>query len=365
MNQSQQAQLDALRDAQRFLDSEPTALASVNRTLTRKALDDVITELETQGTLQVQSTTDALNGTTRKDELRVELREHHMQLLVEIARTKLAHSPLISRFRVPRVRASDTSLITAALAIVNAAELTPATFAGDLGPDFAAQLRTRIDDFRDAVINRNHSQVSAKQATRSVKDALVTARGIVRILDCIVRRETKDSPALRVGWQAAKHVKAKGGVPQGTVREVPAMSLAPVVTVDPVVPTSPTTPAVVVRTALLDALVRWVRFHPLSPLPKPRNHIVRELRYGVPQLECGKPVIRDCLHAERSLRGVSHGRALTNRTDQHRENAGGDKPLRVVMRQLRAVSAEIIAVLERKLVEQPARGRAHNSAAIF
>jgi uncharacterized coiled-coil protein SlyX len=119
MHQSQQAQLDALRDAQRFLDSEPTALASVNRTMTRKALDDIITELETQGTLQVQSATDALNGTTRKDELRVELREHHMQLLAEIARTKLAHSPLISRFRVPRVRASDTSLITAALAIVN------------------------------------------------------------------------------------------------------------------------------------------------------------------------------------------------------------------------------------------------------
>ncbi len=128
-------------------------------------------------------------------------------------------------------------LITAALAIVNAAELTPATFAGDLGPDFAAQLRMRIDEFREAVISRNHSQVSAKQATRSVKDALVTARGIVRILDCIVRRETKDSPALRVGWQAAKHVKAKGGVPQETVREVPAIP------VDPVVPTSWATPA--------------------------------------------------------------------------------------------------------------------------
>jgi hypothetical protein len=311
MHQSQQAQLDALRDAQRFLDSEPTALASVNRTMTRKALDDIITELETQGTLQVQSATDALNGTTRKDELRVELREHHMQLLAEIARTKLAHSPLISRFRVPRVRASDTSLITAALAIVNAAELTPATFAGDLGPDFAAQLRMRIDEFREAVISRNHSQVNAKQATRSVKDALVTARGIVRILDCIVRRETKDSPALRVGWQAAKHVKAKGGVPQGTVREVPAMSLAPVVTVvtvDPVVPTSPTTPAVVVRIALLDALVRWVRLHPPSPFAKPRNHIVRELRDGVPQLESGKPVMRDSLHAERCAEDVAADR---------------------------------------------------------
>jgi hypothetical protein len=58
----------------------------------------------------------------------------------------------------------------------------------------------------------------------------------VRILNRIVLRETKDSPALRVGWQAAKHVKAKGGVPQGTVREVPAAS------VGLSAPTSPATP---------------------------------------------------------------------------------------------------------------------------
>jgi orotate phosphoribosyltransferase-like protein len=240
MDQSQQARLDALRDAQRFLDGEATALAAANQSASRKALDDSIKEIETRGALQVQTVTDAVNGTKKKDELRAELRDHHMQLLAEIARTKLAHSPLISRFRVPHRRASDTALITAANAMVNAAEVASATFTADLGADFAAQMRARIEEFRDAVISRNYSQVLAKQTTQAVDDALVTARGIVRILNRIVLRETKDSPALRVGWQAAKHVKAKGGVPQGTVREVPVVPIVPVV---PVVPTAPAAPA--------------------------------------------------------------------------------------------------------------------------
>jgi hypothetical protein len=120
--------------------------------------------------------------------------------------------------------------------MVNAAEVASAAFSADLGPDFAAQMRTRVEEFRDAVISRNYSQMLAKQTTQAVDDALVTARGIVRILNRIVLRETKDSPALRVGWQAAKHVKAKGGVPQGTVREVPAAS------VGLSAPTSPATP---------------------------------------------------------------------------------------------------------------------------
>jgi hypothetical protein len=227
MELSQQAQLDALRDAQRFLDTETTALAAVNATSSRKALDDIVKEIEARGALQVRAATDARNGTKKKDELRGELREHQMQLLAEIARTKLAHSPLISRFRVPRKRANDTTLISSATAMINAAELVAENFIDDLGPDFVAQHRAHIADFRDAVISRNHWQVLATQTTQAVDDALVTARGIMRILNRMVMRETKGSPALWVGWRAAKHVKAKGGVPQGTVREVPTAPAAP------------------------------------------------------------------------------------------------------------------------------------------
>jgi orotate phosphoribosyltransferase-like protein len=227
MEQGQQAQLDALRDAQRFLDTESTALSAVNHTSSRQALDDIIKEIEARGALQMQAATDALNGTKRKDELRDDLREHQMSLVAEIARAKLAHSPLISRFRVPRKRVNDSTIISAATAMVNAAEAVAENFTPDLGRDFATELRGRIDGFRDAVISRNHSQVLAKQTTQAVDDALGTARGIMRILNRMVLRETKGSPALWVGWRAAKHVKAKGGVPQGTFREVPVDAPAP------------------------------------------------------------------------------------------------------------------------------------------
>jgi vacuolar-type H+-ATPase subunit H len=243
MNQRQQAQLDALRDTQRFLHGEASGLAMTNQSSSRHALDDIIEEIETRGALQGQSTTDALNGTKRKNQLRVELRDHYLRLFAEIARTKVARSQLDSDFQVPEARVSDTALLTAATAIADAAEQSPERFAAELGPDFAVQLRTRIEELRDAVINRNHSQVTRKQTTQAVKDALLTARGIVRILDCMVLRETTDSPALQTGWQAAKHVKAKGGVPQGTHRGVPlapAVSLVPLVSVTP---TSPVPPA--------------------------------------------------------------------------------------------------------------------------
>jgi hypothetical protein len=227
MELGQQAQLDALRDAQRFLDTETTALGTVNTTSSRKALDDIVKEIEARGALQVEAVTDARNGTKKKDELRDELREHHMQLLAEIAKTRLSHSPLISRFRVPRKRANDSTLISAATAMINAAESVSENFKSDLGNDFVAQYRAYIADFRDAVITRNHSQVLATQSTQAVDDALGTAKGIMRILNRMVMRETKGSPALWVGWRAAKHVKAKGGVPQGTVREVPAVPSVP------------------------------------------------------------------------------------------------------------------------------------------
>jgi hypothetical protein len=227
MEQGQQAQLDALRDAQRFLDTETTALAAVNTTSSRRALDDIVKELEACGALQVRAATDALNGTKKKDELREELREHQMQLLAEIARTKLSHSPLISRFRVPRKRVNDSTIISSATAMIDAAETVSENFTDDLGPDFVAVYRAHIADFRDTLITRNHSQVLARQTTQAVDDGLVTARGILRILNRMVMREAKGSPALWVGWRAAMHVKVKGGVPQGTVREVPVVSISP------------------------------------------------------------------------------------------------------------------------------------------
>jgi hypothetical protein len=242
MNQRQQAQLDALRDTQRFLQGEASALATTNASSSRHAFDAIIEEIETQGALQVQSATDALNGTKRKNQLRVELRDFYLRLFAEIARRKVARSPLDFDFHVPDADVSDTALLTAATAIADAAELTPERFAAELGPDFAVQLRTLIEELREAVITRNQSQVATKQSTQAVRDALVTARGIVRILDCMVLRDTNDSPALQTGWQAAKHVKAKGGVPQGTHRGAPSVPAGPAVSLDPVVSVAPTAP---------------------------------------------------------------------------------------------------------------------------
>lgn len=215
----ERSRLAALRRMQWFLDENSTALGDVNQSLSRQALDDVVADLQSRDAAQDSAATQAKSLTKLKHERRTDLRRHHMRPIAAIARSTLAHTPLIAKLRVPVNMASDSSLITAGHGMADAAEQYPEAFAGERLPvDFIDQLRAAADAVREAQVRRDLFQVEVTQATRGVADALSRASNVVKVLDALVVKQLKGKPDLLAGWRRAKRVRAKPGRKQRAKR---------------------------------------------------------------------------------------------------------------------------------------------------
>lgn len=216
----ERSRLTALRRTQSFLNQQTTALGDVNRSLSREALDDVVAELESRDAAQGSAAIQAESLTKLKHERRNDLRRHHMRPIAVIARSTLAHTPLITKLRVPVNMASDSSLIAAGHGMADAAERYREAFAREQLPaDFIDQLRAAADAVREAAVRRDQFQVEATQATQGVADALWRASNVVKVLDALVVKQLKGRADLLAGWRRAKRVRAKPGVKLGTKRK--------------------------------------------------------------------------------------------------------------------------------------------------
>jgi hypothetical protein len=217
MKVSQQSRLDALHRVQAFLNENAIALANVNKSTSRTALDDVLTELEARASTQGAADLRAASATQLKQELRDDLRLHHMQPIAAIARATLAHTPYISKLRLPAKNVNDSTLVQAGNTMVEvAAQYSDVFISEQLPADFIAQLRLSVEAVRNAAVARDGFQVAVTQATRGVDDAMVRASNVIKVLNSLVVKQLKGQGDLLAGWRRAKHAKAKPGVPQGS-----------------------------------------------------------------------------------------------------------------------------------------------------
>jgi len=229
MKAGQKARQDALNRVQWFLGEHSAAVGVVNQSKTRLALDDLVKELAARAADQHAAEVAATSRTDRKDELREELRLHHMQPISEIARAKLAGTPDITKLRLPARRTDDAALVAAGDAMAQIAVQYRQVFLDEQLPqDFVEQLQAATDAVRNAVIQRDGARNQVRVATAAMEHRLTVGLSLVRILNGLVVKQLRAKPELHEGWKQAKHPKAKPGVPRGTTRaEEPATTPVP------------------------------------------------------------------------------------------------------------------------------------------
>lgn len=242
MHKVQQGRLDALHRIRSFMDANADAVGTVNQSSSRAALDDVLTRLEARASAQYGATVQATGGTQQKNELREDLRRHHMQPIAAIASATLAHTPFIAKLRLPNRKVNDSTLVAAGNAMADvAAQYANVFIEEQLPADFIEQLRASVEAVRQAAVARDAFQRNVTEATQAVDDELVRAKSVVKVLDSLVTRQIRDRTDLLAGWRRAKHAKAKGGVPQGTTTAAPVTPTEPAVPVTPAVSATPAT----------------------------------------------------------------------------------------------------------------------------
>jgi hypothetical protein len=216
----EQSRLTALHRAQSFLADHATVLGAVSQSPSRKALDAVVTELERRAAAQGAARAQAASLTQHKRELRDELRKYHMRPIAVIARSRLAHTPLIAKLRVPVNMVSDSALIAAGNAMADVAgQYHAALIREQLPANFIAQLRAAVAAVRQVAVRRDQFQLQGTQATQGVADALWRASNVMKVLDALVVKQLKGKADLLAGWRRAKRVRAKPGVKRGARRK--------------------------------------------------------------------------------------------------------------------------------------------------
>lgn len=219
MEVKQQGMLESLLSVQWFLDNHPEVLGPVSGASTRTALDDVVRDLEGNGTAQHGAHRRAKSATPFRKELRETLRVEHMQPIAAIARAKLLGSSatLMQKFELPDKQTPDAVLITAARAMSRAAAEYKRIFLDEkLPPDFLPQLNAAANALQKALVERNGSRLERKRATTGLEAQLFKAREVIRVLNGLVVKQIARTPDLLAEWKMAKRIRRKPGVPRGS-----------------------------------------------------------------------------------------------------------------------------------------------------
>ena len=239
-----------------FLDQHTDVVGTINKSTSRTTLDQAVQALRQTAANQAAAEQEMTARTKLKDTLREELRLHHIQPIVAIAKKKFAKTDLIADFKLPPKNTSDAALLAAGTAMADhSAQYSQTFIEQQLPADFIAQLRTVVEALQQAVKARAFTQGQLTTATKAVLNELAIAHTDVQVLNALVVKQLKGSTDLLAGWKQMKRVKAKtsvSGLPAASPAPVPVVTPAPVTTPAPVViPVTPTVPATVpvVKTA--------------------------------------------------------------------------------------------------------------------
>lgn len=247
----QKSRLESLQRIQAFADHNAAALGPVNNSRTRRALDAIVPVLERHAADQHNAAVEAKSRTEIKQELRHDLRVHHMQPIAAIAKARLngvADTPLMAKLQLPSGKLDDKALVAAGHSMVDAAQQYVQVFVDEQLPStFIDELLTATNALGKATADRDNSQVRVRVATAGLEKQFGRARDIVHVLNALVVKQLKGQDELIAGWKSAKRVRQKTGATRGTgaVTPVTPISAAPSATGAPVTAAPPAPPVVV------------------------------------------------------------------------------------------------------------------------
>ena len=217
MHYLQELVLETLRRIQRFLDDNVASLDGVNESSARKRLDETVTQMGSHAITQVAGRRTAQGETAKQRALRLALRNDHMRPIAVIAEQKLREQPEFTLLRLPSWNARGPRLTAAARDMANAAAKYTDLFTQEgLPSDFVAQLRTSADQMDASIDVRGQSRGVRAGATSGLKSETKRARGLIKVLDSVVRPKLGTNDELLRQWQVACHIQRARSKPNAT-----------------------------------------------------------------------------------------------------------------------------------------------------
>lgn len=208
MQGRQELVLETLRGIQRFLDDNGAMLDVVNQSGARKRLDETVSQIGSHAVAQVGGRRAAVGETAKQQALRLALRNDHMRPIAVIAGQKLREQPEFKSLRMPPWNLRGAGLTAAARDMANAAEQYTDLFVAEgLPTDFVAGLRSATDSLDQSIDVRGRSRGQRAGATTGLKAETKRARGLIKVLDSLVRPKLGTNDELLREWAVAIHIQ--------------------------------------------------------------------------------------------------------------------------------------------------------------
>ena len=230
MKQKQSYVRDTLVNVQRFLDANAAALASVNSSGARKALDDAIASLDGHAVAQAEHRIGSTGETSKQRSLRLALRRQFLRPIAKVAAATLGDVPELAALRLPPVRLVGAPLVDAANAMANAAAPYTATFvAAGLRPGFLDDLRAMLQQIGSSLDGRSDHSAKRRGSTIALGSGTAGGRRALHLLDAAIQQAVTDEQLL-AEWNAVRRIPAKPGPVRTAVTPVKVVTPAKVVT---------------------------------------------------------------------------------------------------------------------------------------
>ncbi|HEY2374685.1 MAG TPA: hypothetical protein VGH98_01805 [Gemmatimonadaceae bacterium] len=218
MRSKQNAVQAALLRAQRFATENAAQLmSSVDLTVARQRLDDVIASFATHAVDQDANSRSAKGETEKQHQLRIKLRTEQMQPIADVARRNLRTAPEFKELQMPPRTAKGGAFFASAQAMLNAASIhKDALLERGLPSDFLEQFQSSLTKLQTSMSDRDKSRTVRKGATKGLAFQEQEGRNVLRVLDASVRRALSGNAALLETWQSARTIQGGKVAPATT-----------------------------------------------------------------------------------------------------------------------------------------------------
>jgi hypothetical protein len=211
MNKAQQYRGEAFRRGQHFLDAHSDVFASVNSSSARTRLDEAITKLDSAVNVQLVRGREVRGEMQRQEVLESELRDRHMTPVTLFARGQLAGVPNFAALTPSAGNLKAGRLVTAALAMAEAAKPLAAQFTAAAFPEsFIQELTDAAKALQGAIDLRRRKLADRGNAGSTVEKALKEARSAFYMVAATVSRIVPRDTPLYDEWLAVRRVVGIG-----------------------------------------------------------------------------------------------------------------------------------------------------------
>jgi hypothetical protein len=205
VNNRQAVDLASLHRIQACLDTYADQLTAVDLAYLRGKLDELVGRLDLAVADQAESQVSARSNARVVDELREHLITHHLDSIVEFARSKVSETGAMQTVQVSADDASEIEVVAITEATAKLAAMYRERFVQlGLPPGFIEELEDAKVRYEAAIWAREVSRMVRHGARLMMKYETPAAWEVVRLMGVLIKREFGGNRQLIGAWQQAR-----------------------------------------------------------------------------------------------------------------------------------------------------------------